>query len=76
MEKTSPVEVLVTQEPPRGAVIRATAIYKKTEHVADVVRRCPHHQNGDGKKDLSLHYCLLLYVQCHNVWYKTTRGMI
>ncbi|XP_028990902.1 cellular tumor antigen p53-like isoform X1 [Betta splendens] len=47
MEKTSPVEILVTKEPPHGAVLRVMAVYKKTEHLADVVRRCPHHQNGD-----------------------------
>ncbi|XP_058479934.1 cellular tumor antigen p53 [Solea solea] len=47
LAKTTPVEVLVAKEPPRGAVLRATAVYKKTEHVADVVRRCPHHQNED-----------------------------
>nr|XP_020441547.1 cellular tumor antigen p53 [Monopterus albus]XP_020441548.1 cellular tumor antigen p53 [Monopterus albus] len=47
LAKTSLVEVLVTQEPPQGAIIRATAVYKKTEHVAEVVRRCPHHQNED-----------------------------
>uniref|UniRef100_UPI0037E8590B cellular tumor antigen p53-like n=1 Tax=Semicossyphus pulcher TaxID=241346 RepID=UPI0037E8590B len=47
LAKTSPIEVLVTKEPPAGAVLRATAVYKKTEHVAEVVRRCPHHQNED-----------------------------
>lgn len=47
LAKTSPVEVYVSKEPPQGAVLRATAVYKKTEHVADVVRRCPHHQNVD-----------------------------
>ncbi|XP_061524810.1 cellular tumor antigen p53 [Phycodurus eques] len=47
LAKTSPVEVLVSKEPPAGAVLRATAVYKKTDHVADVVRRCPHHQNLD-----------------------------
>uniref|UniRef100_A0A665W4Y1 Cellular tumor antigen p53 n=1 Tax=Echeneis naucrates TaxID=173247 RepID=A0A665W4Y1_ECHNA len=47
LAKTTPVEVLVSKEPPQGAVLRATAVYKKTEHVADVVRRCPHHQNED-----------------------------
>jgi len=47
LAKTCPIEVLVTQEPPQGAILRATAIYKKTEHVADVVRRCPHHQSAD-----------------------------
>lgn len=49
LAKTSPIEVLVSKEPPQGAVLRATAVYKKTEHVADVVRRCPHHQNEDRK---------------------------
>ncbi|XP_068164712.1 cellular tumor antigen p53 isoform X2 [Antennarius striatus] len=47
LAKTSPVEVLVSKEPPAGAVLRATAVYKKSEHVAEVVRRCPHHQNED-----------------------------
>ena len=50
LDKTCPIEVLVTQEPPQGAILRATAVYKKTEHVADVVRRCPHHQSADGEK--------------------------
>uniref|UniRef100_A0A3B4BCW8 Cellular tumor antigen p53 n=1 Tax=Periophthalmus magnuspinnatus TaxID=409849 RepID=A0A3B4BCW8_9GOBI len=49
LAKTSPVEVLVAKEPPLGSVLRATAVYKKAEHVADVVRRCPHHQNEDCK---------------------------
>ncbi|XP_045920360.1 cellular tumor antigen p53 [Micropterus dolomieu] len=47
LAKTTPIEIHVTKEPPAGAVLRATAVYKKTEHVADVVRRCPHHQNED-----------------------------
>ncbi|KAK7909833.1 hypothetical protein WMY93_014517 [Mugilogobius chulae] len=47
LAKTSPVEVLVAKDPPLGSVLRATAVYKKTEHVAEVVRRCPHHQNED-----------------------------
>ncbi|KAM3857418.1 cellular tumor antigen p53 [Diretmus argenteus] len=47
LAKTCPLEVLVSMEPPQGAILRATAIYKKTEHVADVVRCCPHHQNKD-----------------------------
>lgn len=54
LAKTSPVEVLVSKEPPVGAVLRATAVYKKTEHVAEVVRRCPHHQNEDGKGNVSV----------------------
>lgn len=47
LAKTSPVEVLVSKKPPEGAILRATAVYKKTEHVAEVVRRCPHHENED-----------------------------
>lgn len=53
LAKTSPIEVLVSKEPPVGAVIRATAVYKKTEHVAEVVRRCPHHQTEDCKENIS-----------------------
>uniref|UniRef100_A0A3Q1HGV2 Cellular tumor antigen p53 n=1 Tax=Acanthochromis polyacanthus TaxID=80966 RepID=A0A3Q1HGV2_9TELE len=53
LAKTSPIEVLVDREPPQGAILRATAVYKKTEHVADVVRRCPHHQNEDGAEHRS-----------------------
>lgn len=51
LAKTSLVEVLLIKKPPEGAVLRATAIYKKIEHVADVVRRCPHHQNEDCKRN-------------------------
>lgn len=47
LAKTTPVELLLSQDPPQGALLRVTAVYKKTEHVADVVRRCPHHQNED-----------------------------
>ncbi|XP_076015793.1 cellular tumor antigen p53 [Genypterus blacodes] len=59
LAKTSPIEVLVSKEPPQGAVLRATAVYKKTEHVADVVRRCPHHQN----EDLAEHRSHLIRVE-------------
>ncbi|XP_041926942.1 cellular tumor antigen p53-like isoform X1 [Alosa sapidissima] len=46
LAKTCPVEVLLDAgDPPVGSYLRATAIYKKSDHVADVVLRCPHHQN-------------------------------
>lgn len=53
LAKTSPIEVIVTKTPPTGAILRATAVYKKTEHVAEVVRRCPHHQNEDAAEHRS-----------------------
>lgn len=62
LAKTSPVEVLVSKDPPASAFFRATAVYKKSEHVAEVVRRCPHHQNADGGKD---RHCVSLLEE-HN----------
>ncbi|XP_051908323.1 cellular tumor antigen p53-like isoform X2 [Hippocampus zosterae] len=53
LAKTTPVEILVGKEPPAGAILKAMAVYKKTEHVADVVRRCPHHQNQDAAEHRS-----------------------
>uniref|UniRef100_A0A146P3Z1 Cellular tumor antigen p53 n=1 Tax=Fundulus heteroclitus TaxID=8078 RepID=A0A146P3Z1_FUNHE len=53
LAKTSPVGIIVAKEPPQGAVIRATAVYKKTEHVAEVVKRCPHHQSEDMSENKS-----------------------
>ncbi|XP_047241731.1 cellular tumor antigen p53 [Girardinichthys multiradiatus] len=51
LAKTSPIGIMVAGEPPQGAIVRATAVYKKTEHVAEVVKRCPHHQSSDKGSD-------------------------
>ncbi len=71
LAKTSPIEVLVSKEPPAGAVLRATAVYKKTEHVADVVRRCPHHQNEDRKEQK-----IAFYVRLEESDYEHNRSKV
>ncbi|KAM9482116.1 tumor protein 63 isoform 1-T1 [Clarias gariepinus] len=42
--KTCPIQIKVLTSPPQGAVIRAMPVYKKAEHVTEVVKRCPNHE--------------------------------
>ncbi|KAM4739545.1 tumor protein 63 isoform 1-T1 [Anableps anableps] len=42
--KTCPIQIKVLTPPPQGAVIRAMPVYKKAEHVTEVVKRCPNHE--------------------------------
>ncbi|XP_075901244.1 tumor protein 63 isoform X2 [Nelusetta ayraudi] len=42
--KTCPIQIKVLTQPPQGAVVRAMPVYKKAEHVTEVVKRCPNHE--------------------------------
>ncbi|XP_072544013.1 cellular tumor antigen p53-like [Salminus brasiliensis] len=63
LAKTCPVDVLVEREPPQGAILRATAIYKKPDHVSEVVLRCPHHQSVAENNEGVVHRSHLIRVE-------------
>lgn len=44
MGKTCPVLLKVSTQPPPGSLVRVVAVYKKSDYVAEVVKRCPHHE--------------------------------
>uniref|UniRef100_A0A3Q2PFQ4 Cellular tumor antigen p53 n=1 Tax=Fundulus heteroclitus TaxID=8078 RepID=A0A3Q2PFQ4_FUNHE len=44
--KTCPIQTKVSSSPPHGSIIRAMPVYKKAEHVTEVVKRCPNHELG------------------------------
>uniref|UniRef100_A0A674PKU2 Cellular tumor antigen p53 n=1 Tax=Takifugu rubripes TaxID=31033 RepID=A0A674PKU2_TAKRU len=44
--KTCPIQMKLSSSPPHGSIIRAMPIYKKAEHVTEVVKRCPNHELG------------------------------
>ncbi|KAI1892553.1 hypothetical protein AGOR_G00134770 [Albula goreensis] len=44
--KTCPIQIKLSSTPPHGSVIRAMPVYKKAEHVTEVVKRCPNHELG------------------------------
>nr|XP_033777653.1 tumor protein p73 isoform X2 [Geotrypetes seraphini] len=44
--KTCPIQIKLSTPPPPGTGIRAMPVYKKAEHVTEVVKRCPNHELG------------------------------
>uniref|UniRef100_S4RR03 Cellular tumor antigen p53 n=1 Tax=Petromyzon marinus TaxID=7757 RepID=S4RR03_PETMA len=46
LSKTCPAEIRTSTLPPQGTIIRIMAMFKKLEHVSEVVRRCPTHQQS------------------------------
>lgn len=44
--KTCPIQIKLQTQPPQGSIIRAMPVYKKAEHVTEVVKRCPNHELG------------------------------
>ncbi|XP_077441786.1 tumor protein p73 isoform X2 [Vanacampus margaritifer] len=44
--KTCPIQIKLSSSPPHGSIIRAMPVYKKAEHVTEVVKRCPNHELG------------------------------
>uniref|UniRef100_A0A3P9J0V9 Tumor protein p73 n=2 Tax=Oryzias TaxID=8089 RepID=A0A3P9J0V9_ORYLA len=44
--KTCPIQIKLVSSPPHGSIIRAMPVYKKAEHVTEVVKRCPNHELG------------------------------
>lgn len=55
--KTCPIQIKLASSPPHGSILRAMPVYKKAEHVTEVVKRCPNHELGrdfnDGMTDKS-----------------------
>lgn len=50
MNVTCPIRFKCDTLPPSGSVIRAIPVYKRPEHVTEVVTRCPNHKIPDDSK--------------------------
>lgn len=80
--KTCPIQIKLTSSPPHGSIIRAMPVYKKAEHVTEVVKRCPNHELGRDFNDsmkpdsLTISACIWIFDfppkrlsgMCDTVW--------
>lgn len=55
MNVPCPIQFRCSNDPPKGSVIRAMPVYIRSEHVTEVVSRCPNHQIQDPNQALSRH---------------------
>lgn len=62
--KTCPIQIKLSSSPPHGSIIRAMPIYKKAEHVTEVVKRCPNHELGRDFNDGTAPSCVGIFVSC------------
>ncbi len=79
--KTCPIQIKVLTTPPQGAVVRAMPVYKKAEHVTEVVKRCPNHELSrefnDGQfyqftENQTILWCNLMITFCFNAPFNDT----
>lgn len=71
--------MVVNTAPPQGSVLRAIAVYKKSEHVAEVVRRCPHHErtlDTDGMNSHNICLSPVSFMLSSNKVLKVSNGSV
>ncbi|XP_070561058.1 tumor protein 63-like isoform X3 [Ptychodera flava] len=65
MGVTCPIKFKTRTQPPPGSIIRAMPVFKRPEHVKEVVKRCPNHSSA--KEHNERHPAPSHLVRCENV---------